>query len=238
MSTLLLRFAAPLQAWGVSSKFDRRDTERAPSKSAVIGMISAALGICRDDVKIERLSKSLSFGTRIDHEGILLRDYHTAKSIKSAYVTHRYYLSDAVFLVGLEGEDNLLLEIERALQAPYYPLYLGRRSCPPEGRLVIGIRHGVTLAESFVAEPKLPAYKRYEKSDETQLRVLLEVASNMPNTYLQKDQPLSFMQQNRMYGFRRVQESLVNPCSAATKMKPGLQTDHDPLAELEDASCT
>ena len=49
MSTLLLRLAAPLQSWGIDSKFDIRRTGREPSKSGVIGLICAALGIKRDD---------------------------------------------------------------------------------------------------------------------------------------------------------------------------------------------
>lgn len=48
MSTLLLRLAAPLQSWGIDSKFDIRRTGREPSKSGVIGLICAALGIKRD----------------------------------------------------------------------------------------------------------------------------------------------------------------------------------------------
>ena len=45
MSTLLLRLAAPLQAWGTESKFESRRTQREPSKSGVIGMLAAALGL-------------------------------------------------------------------------------------------------------------------------------------------------------------------------------------------------
>lgn len=48
MSTLLLRLAAPLQAWGTESKFESRRTQREPSKSGVIGMLAAALGLRRD----------------------------------------------------------------------------------------------------------------------------------------------------------------------------------------------
>lgn len=50
-------------------------------------------------------------------------------------MTYRHYLQDAVFLVGLESEDTALLqELETALKHPVYPLYLGRRSCPPPCR--------------------------------------------------------------------------------------------------------
>ena len=45
MSTLLLRLAGPMQSWGTDSKFDVRRTGREPSKSGVIGLVAAALGI-------------------------------------------------------------------------------------------------------------------------------------------------------------------------------------------------
>ena len=44
MATLLLRLAAPLQAWGADSKFETRKTGREPTKSGVIGLLAAALG--------------------------------------------------------------------------------------------------------------------------------------------------------------------------------------------------
>ena len=68
MSTLLLRLAAPIQSWGID-KFERRGTERIPTKSGVIGLVAAALGRRRND-QIEDLN-ALRFGVRIDKEGKL-----------------------------------------------------------------------------------------------------------------------------------------------------------------------
>ena len=100
MSTLLLRLAGPMQSWGTDSKFDVRRTQREPSKSGVIGLIAAALGIPRQDQEILHTLASLRFGIRVDREGTMIRDYHTAHPEKgSPYVTHRYYLSDAIFAV-------------------------------------------------------------------------------------------------------------------------------------------
>ena len=134
MSTLLLRLAAPLQAWGTASKFERRRTQREPSKSGVIGMLAAALGL-RRDADLSELT-ALRFGVRVDREGKVIRDFHTAQAVKTekkakkekteepekiGYVTSRYYLSDAVFLVGLESEDHALLEkIETALRGALF----------------------------------------------------------------------------------------------------------------------
>ena len=115
MSTLLLRLAAPMQAWGSDSRFEVRRTGREPTKSGVIGLLAAALGRSRAD-SIDDLCQ-LRFGVRVDQEGQLLRDFHTAhQGTKTAYVTQRYYLCDAVFLVGLESEDEeWLQELDRAL---------------------------------------------------------------------------------------------------------------------------
>ena len=64
-------------------------------------------------------------------------DFHTAKSRDTSYVTYRHYLQDAVFLAGLESEDEALLrELEAALRHPVYPLYLGRAPARPPCRSV------------------------------------------------------------------------------------------------------
>ena len=44
MSVLLVRLAGPMQSWGSQSRFSHRDTEREPTKSGVVGLLSAALG--------------------------------------------------------------------------------------------------------------------------------------------------------------------------------------------------
>lgn len=132
MATLLLRLAAPLQSWGSDSKFETRKTDREPTKSGVVGLLAAALGLRRDDTEGLARLNGLRFAVRADQEGSLLVDFHTAKSRDTSYVTYRHYLQDAVFLAGLESEDEALLRVlEAALRHPVYPLYLGRRSCPP-----------------------------------------------------------------------------------------------------------
>lgn len=235
MSTLLLRLAAPLQSWGVDAKFDRRGTERAPTKSGVIGLVAAALGRQRNE-SVEDLH-ALRFGVRVDRGGMLLRDYHTAKSEKAAYVTHRYYLSDAVFLVGLEGDDAFLTEIERALRNPAFPLFLGRRSCPPEGKLSLGIRMGKTLSEALQEEPWLVSdWLRRRDAPEVRLRIVTDADARDRNAFLQRDIPLSFDQIHRQYGFRRVYEPnpyvVPNPDSRSAAAES--PTGHDPMLELEE----
>lgn len=136
--TLRMRAVGPQQAWGTRSRFDLRDTELAPTKSGVVGMVAAALGLTRN-VNVTHLA-GLRMGVRVDRPGARMTDYHTALDVvdttgrvsKDAVVSVRSYLSDAAFLIGLEGADNeLLKDIQGALVNPRWPLALGRRSFPP-----------------------------------------------------------------------------------------------------------
>lgn len=139
MPTLLMRLAAPFQAWGTTSRFDERDSQLEPSKSGVLGLICCALGRDRSE-PVADLAE-LRMGVRVDREGTLMRDYQTATGVRTAageekknrtVVSPRYFLADAVFLVGLEGSaGELLSRVQAALQAPAWPLYLGRKCFPP-----------------------------------------------------------------------------------------------------------
>lgn len=207
----MLRLAAPLQSWGVASKFDTRDTAREPTKSGVIGFLAAALGRSRTE-NLDDL-KELYFGVRIDQPGTLLRDYHTArqKNNVTSFVTTRYYLADAVFLVGLEGEENLLHKLAVALQNPVFPLYLGRRSCPPVGRLVLGLRER-TLRQAIEEEPWQASewyIKELQKKrvDQVKLTIVCDARPNEPGAFLRRDLPVSFDQRHRQYDFRMVKDT-------------------------------
>ncbi|MFE4666162.1 type I-E CRISPR-associated protein Cas5/CasD [Streptomyces sp. NPDC056716] len=72
---LLIRLAGPLQSWGITGRFARRDTHSRPTKSGVIGLCAAALGLPREE-PLGELAEVL-FGVRADRPGTPLRDYHT-----------------------------------------------------------------------------------------------------------------------------------------------------------------
>lgn len=138
VATLRLRLIGVQQSWGTRARFDIRDSEVAPTKSGVVGLAAAALGLSRS-ADIRHLA-ALRMGVRTDRAGIRMTDYHTAldvvssegKPTKEAVVSSRAYLADAAFLVCLEGGDYGLLEtIQAALINPRWPLFLGRRSFPP-----------------------------------------------------------------------------------------------------------
>jgi CRISPR system Cascade subunit CasD len=72
---LLVRLAGPLQSWGITGRFARRDTHSRPTKSGVIGLCAAALGLPREETLGELAE--VRFGVRADLPGTSLRDYHT-----------------------------------------------------------------------------------------------------------------------------------------------------------------
>ncbi len=225
MAVLLLRFAAPLQSWGVDSKFETRRTNREPTKSAVIGMLSAAVGLRRDQTEeLERLN-NLRFGVRVDKEGALLVDFHTAKNPdkrNADYLTYRHYLQDAVFLVGIECEDaKILEELKYALGRPAFPLYLGRRSCPPTLPLLLGIRQG-NLLEVLQKEPSLCERVKVES-----LRIVMDADPGEYGSAVLKDVPISFDPQHRQYGYRSAKEVYVRKETVVSN-----NTEHDPFSEL------
>lgn len=212
MPTLLLRLAGPLQSWGVESKFETRRTLGFPTKSGVIGLIAAALGYSRDE-PLDDLNK-LHFGVRVDKEGELLRDYHIARGEKNknVYITHRYYLADAIFLAALESDDkDFLVKLENALHYPAFPLFLGRRSCVPTMPLVLGIREK-SILESLQNEPwLLPDWQRQKlRSDsDSKLRVIIDASIPNPSSII-RDVPVSFSRKHRKFALRSVEDSYTD----------------------------
>lgn len=222
MATLLLRLAGPMQSWGTSSRFDQRDTGKEPSKSGVIGLLAAALGIDREvwDEDLQALA-ALTMGVRHDRAGVLKRDFQTAgcaatDRIKRAdgtlsedgVTSQRYYLADAVFLVGLEGPDRSLLErAHAALQNPVWPLALGRKSYVPAEPICL--ENGVVDAPLLRAlgRPWL-ASPQWGEAAPDQLLVSLE--SEDGSGAMRMDQPLSSFAERR-FGARYVRSEWVTP---------------------------
>lgn len=233
MSVLLLRLAGPLQSWGSSSRFARRGTEVAPTKSGVIGMLAAARGIRRTEPLTELLG--LEFGVRLDQPGQILRDFQTARSLdgrRSAPLTYRFYLSDAAFLGAVSGERRLLEGLAEALDRPQFPLYLGRRSCPPVGPVNLGV-HDWTIDQAF-EEWSWTAAEWWRKRSIRSRTVLLEVIRDArpgdPVTETMPDEPVSFDPAHRQHTWRSVVRQRV-PVVNDLFERAGVD-EHDPLSLL------
>lgn len=159
MDFLAFRLYAPLASWGEAAVGEHRPSYDYPSRSAIIGLLAAALGIRRhDDAALAALADSVATAVAVYSTGKLLRDYHTAqvpsaKDLKkrphrtradelsvprrdlNTILSTRDYRQDAlaVVLLWLRRADRgvSLAQIEQALRTPRFVLYLGRKSCPP-----------------------------------------------------------------------------------------------------------
>lgn len=195
MTALLLRLAGPLQSWGTSSRFTRRATDRVPSKSGIVGLLAAARGIRRTDSLEDLLN--LRLAVRTEQPGRVERDFQTATrpgDHTPISVSTRHYLADAVFLAAVEGPVELLEGLEEAVRAPHFPLFLGRRSCPPVGPIGRGLRNG-TAAEVLREEPWLASdwYKRARRDEPTvDLELVADCDPVEPRAELVRDEPVEF----------------------------------------------
>jgi CRISPR system Cascade subunit CasD len=212
-ATLLIPLVGPLQAWGVDARFDLRQTGAEPSKSGVIGLCCAALGRDRSE-PIDDLA-ALVFGVRVDQEGLLSRDFHTAKEVIGAgdsklrtVVSNRWYLAHAAFLAGLQGPPALLSSIHKALQRPHWALVLGRKSCAPSVPPGSGEVVNQPLFEALVSYGPLV-------ENVTQFRLVLEDPLGAQS---RPDQPLAPFSERR-FGLRRITTQTF-PCSAKSQTKP------------------
>ncbi|MER6408557.1 type I-E CRISPR-associated protein Cas5/CasD [Streptomyces viridosporus] len=232
MATLLMCFDAPMQSWGTRSQFASRDTATEPTKSGVVGLLAAALGIPRDaDEEIQNLAE-LRMGVRVDREGVVEADFHTVQNVPNTEgkshrtaVTKRFYLADALFLVGVESDDTQLLhQLHTALTAPRWPLYFGRKAFVPARPIpspgLAGEHHPVTgqsLDDALRTHPWLENQLRIHANRRTTahapspawLRTIVDADPLALDVELRHDHPLSFTQQDRSYAPRAVQISHV-----------------------------
>lgn len=222
MPTLLLRLVGPMQSWGTTSRFDHRDTGKEPSKSGVVGLLAAALGIDRENwTDLEPLTR-LSMGVRHDRPGMPKRDYQTAGCAASdaiikadgsqakdgGVVSQRFYLADAAFLVGMETEDRPLLEqVHAALRDPVWPLALGRKSyVPSESIWMLDGLQDAPLRYILKHWPWIGSLRRGEALPE---KLLTSLDSEDDSGLLKMDQPLSSFAERR-FGARFVRSEWIS----------------------------
>jgi len=151
---LVFQLYAPLAAWGGQAVGQERPSDDHPSRSALLGLLAAALGIRRDqEAEHQALSHACRFGIKLPAPGLALRDFHTIQVPPSAkkqqhlqtrrdelrepkvgtMLSFRSYRQDAISVVAVVSEDEhySLQRLNDALLEPVFPLYLGRKACPP-----------------------------------------------------------------------------------------------------------
>lgn len=235
MRTVLLKFSGPLQSWGTDSHFETRHTDSHPSKSGVIGMIAAGLGYRRDDDEKLAGLNGLDFAVRVDQVGEILRDYHTAHKYKGngeferTYVTNRYYLQDAVFVVALGSDDDELIDdVKTAVTAPYFPLFLGRRSLPPTADLFLDIVD--KDAVSALKEYPWQASKWYRRDHGSRVQIFADAALlNSAGARIRNDEPVSFSQKRGRKFDPRMEASITIDVLSSEETE-----EHDAFAAIRE----
>ena len=146
---LVLALVAPMGAFGDLAGHERRGSHHWPGRSAVLGLIGAALGVLRDDREGQAALASWRTAVSVLQASEIWRDFHTVQTVPSArikrpstrrtalealqrtdtgIITRREYRSDCAFGVALWGGE--IRPLESALKRPAFTPYLGRKSCP------------------------------------------------------------------------------------------------------------
>ena len=227
MSGLILRLAGPLQSWGEHSTFSVRDTTAFPTRSGVLGLLAAAEGRPRGHALSDY--EPLEFTVRIDRPGKHLTDFHTVgggqprpATVRTAaggrrtegtttLVSHRHYLTDAIFTVGIQAHDqhgtHLLTTIADALAHPAWAPYLGRRSCVPDQPLLL--RSDIADVDQEL-RTRTPLARTYNVRNQTPPSIEMlyerppEGLDAKASTYELLDIPETFGTLDRRYRLRRV----------------------------------
>lgn len=195
---LLFQLHGPLASWGEIAVGELRGSADHPTRSALLGLVAAALGISRsEEAQQLRLQRSYGVGVRVDRAGTLLIDYHSTQVPKNpssrdqytrreelrageltAILSRRSYYEDAVYTAALwvdvDDPPWSLEDLKAALLAPRFILYLGRRSCPLALPLSPQIIDVASLPEalSLYRPPALAWASPSHRSDQGQRDVL------------------------------------------------------------------
>ena len=211
--TLKLWLEGPFQSYGTEPRFEHLTTGLEPSKSALVGMCCAAEG--RDLSKDVSDLAGLRMGVLVLREGKILRDYHIARNVPMAngkqrtIQTWRYYLMDAVFLVGLEGDMELLERLQKAFENPAGFISLGRKACVPSESIWLpdGLREGELVA-ALSSYPRRPSRRwQYESPRK---RLVLDLGLSGTDGEARNDWPLSLDPRSRRFATRRVKTMWVD----------------------------
>ena len=186
MNYLLFRLYGPMASWGEIAVGESRHTASYPGKSAITGLLGAALGVRRDDESAQQaLVEGYALAVKQTRGGSFLNDYHTTQAPDSTgkfrYRTRRDelilgqdrlstglssrdYRSDAVALVAIKAQEQSrwpLMQMQQALLKPKFHLYLGRKACP----LAAPLQPEVIEADGFLQALSLYKPKDLLRSD-------------------------------------------------------------------------
>lgn len=176
---LVFQLHGPMASWGVDAPGEVRHSHALPSRSALLGLLAAALGICREEeARLNDFNQHYSFLVCASREPRWARDYHTVQMPKevnkiryfsrreelqdpellSALITRRDYFTDAWWMIGVAVTPDApytLAQLQDALRHPVFPLYLGRKSHP------LALPLSPLLLKGCAPEVLSDAYRQY-----------------------------------------------------------------------------
>ena len=204
---LIFTLYGAMASWGDIAVGGHRPTRNRPSKSSILGLIAASLGINREqESEHKQLVESLGFSVCVRAPGEYLTDYHTAqvpsgnlhyasrrnelygtsKKIQTV-LSRRDYIADALYQIGIwEKKAPLfpLKKIQEKLEKPHFVLYLGRKSCPPSLPLEPEIISSTSLKDAF--QKKINSSKEKMKP----VKYLLHKKNNLISYYWENDESI------------------------------------------------
>lgn len=142
----------PIQSWGSQTDFDIRHTDTIPTRSALIGIICAALGITREDTQgLANIATQTEFEYveyLEDQNNPHLRDFQTVSKIRPTRsykylkdedlrkaLTIRYYVTNKTHAVIVKTNPTIAPIIAAALKNPKWGGTLGRKNCVPSWKI-------------------------------------------------------------------------------------------------------
>lgn len=188
---LLVQLYGPMASWGEIAVGESRHSAIQPSRSALLGLLGAALGIERADGAAQAaLVRGYRFGVSLECSGSPLRDFHTIDvghvprkgrfrsrrqellaGKPTTMLSSREYRCDSVARVAIEalpGAPVALADLAEALRRPHFSLYLGRKSCPLAVPLLPQCVSAETLRASF-DQARFPSLLAMSERDPDQM---------------------------------------------------------------------
>lgn len=178
---LVFTVYAPLASWGDTAVGEVRSSWDRPSRSAILGLVAAALGIDREDQERHaELDRSYGIGVRLALGGTALIDYHTSQDPTGVAVrrfkprtrraaldcadplttlSQRTLRQDALSVVALwrrSGSRWTMEDLASAMRTPHFVLYAGRKANVLGLPLSPAVVQADTLAAALAPVPRLP----------------------------------------------------------------------------------
>jgi len=138
MKTLILKTEG-MSAYGLQTFDVHRKINHFPTRSAVMGLLGAALGITRENhQQLYILSKQIKIAVQVNNTGQKIVDYHTVQNFRSPMgkiqkgtkPTYREYWCDSEYTFGVTADDDTIEVLRTKVKSPVFTLFQGRKSCP------------------------------------------------------------------------------------------------------------